>query len=108
MVNVIALREATTGRLIGTIERTGAGFPGPITFSPDGRTLVVKEIPWDGAQMDSNSPILVWHVVLWAVPAGWWSGQLPWLAAAATVGLVLAGALFDRRRACRRQSADHP
>jgi hypothetical protein len=106
VVNVITLREATTGRLISTIERRGAGSPGPITFSPDGQTLVVKELPWDDAQMTSNSPIADWHVERWAVPTGWWSGRLAWLAAApAAVGLVLAGAWFDRRRARRRRSA---
>jgi WD40 repeat protein len=103
--NVITLREAATGRLIGTIERAIAGPPGPITFSPDGRTLVVKEFPWDSAAVNSDSPIGDWHVELWAVPAGWWSGRLPWLAAATAVGLVLAGAWFDRWRARRRRSA---
>jgi hypothetical protein len=107
VVNVITLRDAATGRLIGTIERPITGFPGPITFSPEGRTLVVKEIPWDAAQVSSASPIRDWHVELWGVPAGWWSGGLSSLAAAmAAAGLVLAGAWLDRRRARRRRPAD--
>jgi hypothetical protein len=106
VVSVVTLREAATGRLIGTIERKGLGFPGPITFSPDGRTLVVRELPWDSAQMSSDNPTIDWHVELWDVPAGWWSGWPSWLAAAlAAAGLVLAGAWLDRRRARRLRPA---
>jgi WD40 repeat protein len=57
VVNEIALREAATGRIIGTITRSIMGFPGPLTFSPDGTTLVVKELPWDSAQVSSANPM---------------------------------------------------
>jgi WD40 repeat protein len=101
-VREIRFRDAATGRLVGTIDRSARPHPpGSMTFSPDGKTLVVRYFP-AGFSWDSRNPMIDWSVELWDVPADRPGGAIgPPAAALTAVSLVLVAAWLDRRRALR-------
>jgi WD40 repeat protein len=96
----IKLRDASTGRLLGTIDRSARGRPPHLmTFSPDGKTLVAKYLPVDFKGWNSQNPMINWSVELWDIPAGLLSSGMDSLAPALlAASLVFAGAWLDRRR----------
>ena len=102
VVGVIRWRDTESGQLVGTAHRPAVvRLPGSIAFSPDSKSLVVKDLPVDFSWNSAN-PMIDWSVELWDVPAGWRIGGTSSLAAAlAAAILVLVGAWFDWRRSRR-------
>lgn len=99
----IKLRDAATGRLLSTIDRSARRhLPQSMTFSPDSKTLVVKYLPADFKGWSSQNPMIDWSVELWDIPTDWPPGEIYALASALiTASLVLAGVWIDRRRGRR-------
>src|SRR6185312_11473961 len=104
----IRFRDAATGRLVGTIDRSGKPAPpGSVTFSPDGRTLVVKDLPGGFRGWDSRNPMIDWSVELWDVPTRWPRSEIVSMAAAlTTASLVVVVSRLVRRRALRSSGRD--
>ena len=66
-----------TGRFVAAVDQSaGRQTPGSVTFSPDGKTLVVKYAP-ASFNWDSRNPMIDWSVELWDVPADRPSGGIP-------------------------------
>jgi WD40 repeat protein len=109
-VHEIRFRDATTGAFVGSIDHSARPRPPhSVAFSPDGRTLVVSDLPADFKGCSSSNPMIDWTVELWDIPTGRQiRGAHAWAAALAAVSLVLAGAGFDRWRARRSRPPDEP
>jgi len=101
----IKLRDAATGRLLSTIDRSARRhLPQSMTFSPDSKMLVVKYLPADFKGWTSQNEMIDWLVELWDIPTEWPLGGIAELAPALIAAcLVLTGAWIDRRRGRRRQ-----
>jgi WD40 repeat protein len=99
----IKLRDAATGRLLSTIDRSARRhLPQSMTFSPDSKTLVVKYLPADFKGWSSQNEMIDWSVELWDIPTDWPRGGIYELAPAlSAASLVLAGVWIDRRRGRR-------
>jgi WD40 repeat protein len=109
-IREIKFYDTTTGRLVGTIDRPAKRHQlGPISFSPDGETLVVRYLPEGFRGWNSQNPMIDWSVELWDVPTGPPGARMSRLeaaCAAAFLVLVLVGAWADRRRARRGAHQD--